>query len=234
MNIINIYGLDLSSDPTMTKLSNELSKKPTATILWLMSNNITDANMPKIVELLKIYTTIEKVYLSQNNIGDDGAKLIANLLKTTTHLAIIDLSFNNIRNNGAKLLSKALKSNKSVTAIHLSGNKIQQKGIIYIFDALKTKNTTLKVLTIGYNTIECPDNIIKSLCELLRYNQTLYEISIYGYFMSDHMKNLVNEAFDYNKSIGSLNFSHINERTNELCERNFHNLTQKTLQLVDL
>jgi Ran GTPase-activating protein (RanGAP) involved in mRNA processing and transport len=234
-NIINIYGLDLSSDPTMTKLSDELSKKPTATSLWLQSNNITDANMPKVVELLKIYTTIEKVYLCQNNIGDEGVKLIASLISTTNHLMILDLSYNNIGNKGGKLLSDALKHNKSLTAIHLTGNKIENKGAKYIFDALKENiNTTLKVLSIGYNCMDCTADVIESICGCLRENQTLYAISITGYTMDDHTVNIINDAFYLNRSIGSLNFYKKNMTTSVICERNLHNLEQRAKRLVDL
>jgi len=236
VDCINMAHMNLGSKLAMFNLlSEKLSKNQLATKLYLHSNYITDESMPKIVELLKIYTNIQIVYLYDNKIGDEGAKLIASLLSTTDNLRILELSYNSIGDYGVKLLSDSLLTNKSLDAIYMSNNNIGSDGIKYIFDTLKTNvNTTLKTIGISFNVNkQITYNLVESLCSFCRENKTVNRIFMYGIKIGADDMNRINDAIEFNRSIIHLNFNKRNKVIEGICERNNHNLFQQSMKLVD-
>jgi hypothetical protein len=90
----------------------------------LAKNNIDDAAVSELTQVISSNTTVTSVNLANNKITDAGASRLADALKSNKNVLYVDLSNNNIGNDGAVAIEKLLKANQSIISVNLSNNKI--------------------------------------------------------------------------------------------------------------
>jgi hypothetical protein len=91
--------------------------------LNLTRQDLTDKDIPDLIQFLTLNPTIRKVDLSLNNIGNLGLGIFAEKNKTVMH---IDMTGNNITDEG---LADFASKNQCVTEVNFSHNMISEEGI---------------------------------------------------------------------------------------------------------
>lgn len=102
-----------------TRFSQFVSEKS----LNLTRQELTDGDMPEIIQFLTQNPAIKNLNLSLNHIGDEGIVMLAEYNQTIAHL---NLSGNNITDQG---IADFATKNQHIIEANFSHNLITEKGI---------------------------------------------------------------------------------------------------------
>jgi hypothetical protein len=236
-----------TTDDDVKVLFNALKFNKTLIKIDLGMNKITDIGINYLCKLLKYNTTLTHIELAMNNITDIGISYLCKLLKYNTTLTDIDIKDNLITDNGIILIAKYLKRNHNIKNIKfthclyrfdqrrnlLSSNQPIHIGFAAICNSLH-KNTNLKSLHIHYN-----EQCAIYLANMLRVNTTLQTIRLINYNspLTNTDIELIYDAVITNNSITNISLNkmpYISPEIGKICEKNAHNLKQRTMLLCDL
>ena len=103
--------------------------------------------------------------------------LVSGFLFHNDKVQKLNLSHNNISDDGAVVISEYLKANITLKELNISNNKITNNGIIKIAEAIKA-NTTLSLLDISMNNMARSTEIVATLSDHLKHNNTLQVLGI--------------------------------------------------------
>ena len=125
-----------------------------------------------------VLNRIDKFYnMSSKHLENIGTILISAFVIQNDTIQKLDISHNGISDDGALAVHKCLKTNKTLQELDISNNKITSDGIIKIAEAIQT-NTTLKLLDFSYNSISRCREVVISLSDHLKHNNTLQVLKI--------------------------------------------------------
>lgn len=133
-------------DDDVNRLVDALRDNDTVTDLDLRGNTITDVGAVVLTEWLQFNTTLRGLRLSRNNIGTEGAVALAESLKENSTLTHLVLNDNNIGNEGANALSHTLRVNDTLQRLNLNINPIDYEGGNKLLEALKCNATLRKLI----------------------------------------------------------------------------------------
>ncbi|CAF2425710.1 unnamed protein product [Rotaria sp. Silwood2] len=145
-------------------------------ILILNGNHIDASGALILAKTLSNNTSLIRLELQCNCIGDRGVDYLADALSVNKCLKVLDLRDNNITHEGARHLANMLKRNQTLTSLSLNSNHIDDRGIRLLADAL-IDNTSLRRLFL-FQSQSISDWSIASLINMLRYNQSLEELTL--------------------------------------------------------
>ncbi|CAF3321724.1 unnamed protein product [Rotaria sp. Silwood2] len=131
-----------------TKLDQLIDRCQSGSEIDLSVKQLTDEDIPIVIEKAIIGKQCTVLILSQNNITANGAAVLADALRNNTTLIGLSLWDNPIGDAGVQSLIQALTTNNSVLKrLGLQGNGITDQGAQYLAEMLKT-NRTLTALDI--------------------------------------------------------------------------------------
>ncbi|XP_056289690.1 leucine-rich repeat-containing protein 34 isoform X2 [Pseudoliparis swirei] len=173
----NLRDAERLSDGDALALSKCLRGNKTVTALDVRYNNITDAGVAHLADLLQEDdSSLLSLDLMFNDIQSDGAELLAKGLKvlththTHTHLCVCVYIYIHIAS-----LSLSLQCNSTLLSLRLSNNKIESRGAMHLARMLQV-NSTLRELELADCHLDTQSVI--ALAVVLRANQTLRSVDI--------------------------------------------------------
>ncbi|XP_046555917.1 leucine-rich repeat-containing protein 74B-like isoform X2 [Haliotis rubra] len=95
---------------------------------------------------------VTELDLANNDIGDAGLRCIIDMLHHNSIIHVLDVSNTNLHTRGAAMLSSLLLDNDSLQVLKAAGNRFKEEDAAQIAEAL-TKNTTLRSLDLSHNEI---------------------------------------------------------------------------------
>ncbi|XP_046346704.1 leucine-rich repeat-containing protein 74B-like [Haliotis rufescens] len=96
--------------------------------------------------------TVTELHLANNDIGDAGLRCVVDMLHHNSIIHVLDVSNNNLRSPGAAMLSGLLAENDSLQVLKAAGNRFKDGDAGQLGEAL-AKNTTLRSLDLSHNEI---------------------------------------------------------------------------------
>ena len=132
-------------------------------------------NVNYIVEILKHNIGIQELNIyNMSNISENDVKKIINSLKVNITLRILYISIGNINDSNAIEITNMLKINTTLQKLFIYFSDISELGLIEIVNALRI-NTSLKVLDVIGNYI-INDEVRDEIIDILQYNYTLEKL----------------------------------------------------------
>ncbi|CAF4270656.1 unnamed protein product [Rotaria socialis] len=147
----------------------------TLTALDLSTNQMRNAGIQHLANILENNTTLTTVNLAINRIGPIGTQYLANVLKNNLTLAELNPHENPIRDLGIEHLADALSYNSTLATLNLAGNQIGAVGAQHLAKALQN-NTTLTKLDICANQIGTTE--VQHLANFLHTNTVLTTLNL--------------------------------------------------------
>jgi len=135
-------------------VASALKRSTTLGVLDLANCGIGEAGAKELGQALALNKSLHTLYLNDNtNIGSEGMKAICEGLMKNTKLKILDVGNCNIGDVGCLAVTEWVSNTSVVEQLFLRKNNITAKGAAALADALATKNRSLKLLNLDYNTI---------------------------------------------------------------------------------
>jgi Ran GTPase-activating protein (RanGAP) involved in mRNA processing and transport len=197
--------------------------------LDLMSNMIANEGAQHLARILQSNTSLQILDLSVNQITDDGVRWIAEALHTNTTLILLALGKNQITDKGVRLLSESLQANSTLAHLYLYHNSLGDNGIRHVAQAL-TQNTTLKVLSLGITGLT--DNGVTYLGEMLKKNATLITLNLDHNPLTNKGLKIIFDALCGNDGLQQLNIK-CRVMTGE-CVSDIQNMFKRNDTLIEL
>ena len=153
---VNVTGTIMTNDQ-MLIFCDCLMNNRILTELNLSCNKITDEEVVRLAEAMKVNTTLQSLDISHNTLSYSGISStkissISDCLKINSALCKLNLSHNEITDEGAKRLSEAIEVNKTLQELSISKNWISKEGVMRIVEAC-TINRTLHKLMCTHNNL---------------------------------------------------------------------------------
>ncbi|CAF1095310.1 unnamed protein product [Adineta steineri] len=197
--------------------------------LNINTNMITDNGIYHLAKAIESNTSLGVLTLSENQITDVGVHYIAQALKTDTRLVFLDISFNQITENGTRFLSESLQANSTLEALFVNYTSIGDRGIQYLTNAL-VQNSTLETLSLIHTGLT--DNGVSNLTDMLKHNTTLIELDVDYNPITDSGITLILDALCNNNVLQKLHIG-CRQMTNKFI-RNIESMLKLNDTLTDL
>lgn len=136
--------------------------------LEIVSNGVTDAGIPAIVEFLRKSSALRSLKLARNSITDTGASLIADSLPRQLHE--LDLSWNDVADTGFLSLLHAA-ADTMVREIELDHNAITDHGATDAAELLVEMNDSLREIDLDHNHLHADGMAALARAQEARYTQ---------------------------------------------------------------
>ena len=163
------------------------------------------------------YQRSTNVNLTFENLSDDDMPLIVNRILINHVCTILDLSTNQITSAGVLILAKVLRENATLKEVSLANNHVCDEGIRFLAESLAYHNSTLTTLGLGSNDIT--DAGAEYLAQILAVNQTLHILTLQQNQIGNHGMALMMKALARsNRSLTTLNVSSNELITDECVE----------------
>lgn len=156
-------GVFLAANATVTKLEVRL-------------NHIGDWGVAAIARGLYSNKSLRRLCLWHVGLAKPGVLEVINLVQVTKALRVLHVGNNALGNELALMLLDAVVTSKTVTSLNLKITGITDSGIRGLVSTLR-KNTTLRVLNVGYNKF---GEAALMFGELLRTDRILHELKFSG------------------------------------------------------
>ena len=171
---VNLTFEDLS-DEDMPQIVNELVISKACTALDLSNNQITSQGVSILAAALRTNTTLQVLSLLSNHVSDQGIISLAESLSLhNSTLTTLGLGSNDITDKGVQYLAQILRTNTTLTVLTLQNNQVGSRGVDLLMDTLARFNKRLTTLNISSNTL-INDSCVDSVIRMLTLNQTLQE-----------------------------------------------------------
>jgi Ran GTPase-activating protein (RanGAP) involved in mRNA processing and transport len=138
LEVLHLENVDIN-ESTAKKFLKDVTENRTLKVLNLSRNNLTDASVAPICEVLDQCQSLDSLYLHYNKIFGKGGMQIAEALEHNGNLQILDISFNAL-NGGiiskdqkqrsklmasfAEAWAKCFKNNESLVHMDISHNNL--------------------------------------------------------------------------------------------------------------
>ncbi|CAF1008719.1 unnamed protein product [Adineta steineri] len=169
--------------------------------LTINKNMITDNGINHLAKAIESNTSLGVLTLRYNKITDVGVHYIAQALHTNAWLVFLDLSGNQITENGARFLSESLQANTTLKQLLINFTSIGDRGIQYLANT-QAQNSTLKTLSLAATGLT--DNGVTNLAKMLKHNTTLIELDVDYNPVTDSGIKLILEALCNNNVLQKL------------------------------
>lgn len=164
----------------------------------LRHQNITAADLEKLVGLIKHHATLKILDLSYSNFGAKAVQYLAELLKANQALTALHVSGNGIDDKGVQSLCEALMHHKTLTTLTLGLNRISNEGAQYVGKLLKV-NRVLESLDFSEHDID--DTGIQYITEALKVNSTLRHLRLFELKIGPQGARYFSEVLRRNKTL---------------------------------
>lgn len=142
------------SESEIKKLVYQLSEPNTIRNLNLKGNNLNNASIGLLSNLLLKNQSLVTISLEWNQLQSNSIISFANSIEQNHTLQYLDLRNNNISDEGAIALANSLKINKSIRSIDLRWNCIGDRGILAFKEAILDRSPPLNLLYDGNDITE--------------------------------------------------------------------------------
>ena len=193
------------------KLEQLIAQCPLKSTVDLKNQELTDNDIPIIIQRAIIDKQCWSLDLASNMITDEGVQRLAKILESNTLLKFLSFARNQITDVGIHSIAQALRTNTGLTFFNLMGNKTTDDGAKFLAEAIES-NATLQHLFIDYNTIG--DNGVRYIAQSLTKNTTLKRLSLDNTGMTDIGVIYLAEVLKHNKTLGYLDLNY-NPLTNK-------------------
>ncbi|CAF0739606.1 unnamed protein product [Adineta ricciae] len=173
------------------------------TELKLGYNQITSEGVKTLADALKKNSTLEHLNLFHNNIADQGVYYLTQALLSNekSKVKMLFIGYNQITDKSIEYLCNLLKSNRNIVHLGLSNNEISDRGIIVLANVLTNDNITLKELYLWGNK-SIGDMCVDALADMLVYNRSLMKLVLFDCNLSDLSKERLREVVQSRKDFG--------------------------------
>ena len=177
-----------------------IEKKQPLAIKWILNQlllqeldlskkELGDEKVEILVQALEQNSSIHILDLKRNNLAEKGGKALGKLLESNQCLTSINLERNNLGEESGVALGKGLKNHPTLLHLNLLGNKIGDKGGLEIVQSIGPQ---MKELILASN--EITDVTLKKLVEVLKGNNSLTKLSLWGNKITFEAAKLLIEA----------------------------------------
>ncbi|KAH0793442.1 Leucine-rich repeat-containing protein 34 [Histomonas meleagridis] len=179
-------------------------KKVCVNIIRVPRNNLTDAILPGVSQLLLQSDSIKQIDFSANLITSNGIKSLQDALVQSRSLIQISFAQNDIGDEGCMDIISSLRVNRNITYLDLSDTGISQNSLTYL-GALIGEIHRLKCIHVDnpHNRID-GDSAAKRLFLSLCTNDSLTELSIARAKLSDDSALLISNFLQVNSILTNL------------------------------
>ncbi|CAF3697278.1 unnamed protein product [Rotaria sp. Silwood1] len=166
------------TDQDMPTIVNEIILFKTCKELDLTNNQITSQGVSILAAALQKNTTLKALSLLSNHVSDEGIRSLAESLSVhNSTLTTLGLGSNDITDEGVKYIANMLRTNQTLMVLTLQNNQISSRGVELLMDTLGRFNKRLTILNISSNTL-INDSCVDSIIRMLTSNQTLKEFYV--------------------------------------------------------
>jgi Ran GTPase-activating protein (RanGAP) involved in mRNA processing and transport len=163
------------TDQDMPTIVNEVIISKASTELDLSNNQITSEGVSILALALHKNTTLKALSLLSNQVSDQGIFSLVKVLSVhNSSLTTLGLGSNEITDDGIQYLAEMLRTNQTLLVLTLQNNQIGNRGVVLLMDTLARFNKRLAVLNISSNTL-INDSCVDSIINMFTSNQTLRE-----------------------------------------------------------
>jgi len=163
------------TDQDMPTIVNKAIIFKACTELDLSNNQITSQGVSILASALHKNTTLKALSLLSNHVCDKGIHSLAEALSVhNSTLTMLGLGSNEITDEGVKYVAQILRTNHTLIALTLQNNRIGSQGVELLMETLTRFNRKLEILNISSNTL-INDSCVDSVINMLTRNQTLKE-----------------------------------------------------------
>ncbi|TPX37465.1 hypothetical protein SmJEL517_g00760 [Synchytrium microbalum] len=129
-------------EPTLDKLTNQLSISGFLTKLDLSGSMLDRKNIASISELLTEVVGLTQLNMANCNLEDDSLKMLLHAILYRNELPWLSLADNRrLRGNGIKYIAVFIKKTKSLKYLDMSGLAVDRKGLAYLNHALSPSDS---------------------------------------------------------------------------------------------
>jgi Ran GTPase-activating protein (RanGAP) involved in mRNA processing and transport len=149
---------------------------------------INDKDVQVIINLLKFRENITALDLSHNHLGERQWNSIEEIISSGSSLTSLYLSHNALElAEHWHSISNAIIKLQYLTELDISNNSITTAGMRHLTTALQN-NFSLKKLSMQY--IKMSEEIIAEFAQLMRYNQNIDYLDLFGCSLNGYMSSL--------------------------------------------
>jgi hypothetical protein len=163
------------TDQDMPTIVNDVIISKASIELDLSNNQITSEGVSILALALNKNTTLKALSLLSNQVSDQGIHSLAKVLSLhNSTLTTLGLGSNEITDEGIQYLAQMLRTNQTLLVLTLQNNQISSRGVELLMDTLARSNKKLAALNISSNTL-INDSCVDSIINMFTVNQALRE-----------------------------------------------------------
>lgn len=163
------------TDQDMPIVVNQAILSKASTEIDLSNNQIKSEGLFILSSVLYKNTTLQVLSLLSNEITDEGIRSLSDVLSSyNSTLTTLGLGSNQITDQGVQYLSQMLTFNRTLTVLTLQNNKISSRGVELLMNTLTHSNSTLTILNLSSNIL-IDNSCVQSIIQMFNNNQTLRE-----------------------------------------------------------
>ncbi|EAS05617.2 hypothetical protein TTHERM_00713100 (macronuclear) [Tetrahymena thermophila SB210] len=151
-----------------------------------------------------------KLDLSEQSLGPNSAKIVSEIIKNNSNFSTLNLNRNNIKDEGALLIAQAILNNPNICIIDVSNNNLSSQGCQFFFELLMSTESIYSLNISSpdsYNRNKMNFETSKSICQMLKVNQTLSFLDLSHSLLGPNGLNKIVKGLKENKSLVYLNLS---------------------------
>lgn len=189
----------------------------------LTNKNLSDDDIPYLIEQVILDKQCQELILNQNSITDKGLTLLADCLRRNPRLELLSLNENKLTDRGILVLVNALTNeNKNLSVLILEDLQLGTTAGIHLARMLTT-NKTLTQLLLKNNQLK--DRGMNAIAFALQNNISLTKLDVNNNHLTDRCFEAIMQLLSINRGLTELWLSD-NEFSNETKEQ-FKNIEEK-------
>ena len=217
----NLINKKISPTKALSKCPEYTSPYQTNQLGDLNNQNLTDDDLPNLVEELILKKQCQEFSLNKNSISDKGLQFISHCLRQNPRLEQLNLNENLITDRGVLTLTHVLiNENKNLFILSLENLKLGPTSGVY-FARMLTMNNTLTQLLVKDNQLK--DRGMNAIVFALQNNISLTKLDIRNNQITDRSFQVIVQLLNINR--GLIEF--------QLMENNFSNETKEQFKELE-
>ena len=180
---------DLYENNQLKKRLNQSSTEH----MELINMNLTDEDIPLIVQKVIKKKKCTSLSLSTNQITSNGIRILVDALKTNKTITHLILSSNPIGDQALTFISELIQNNPTLYHLALSNTDITDNGMNILINTLQSNSTSLRCIDLRENKF-ITDLSVDSLLQMVEQNQILSACRIDNCGLSQQGKDKLKEA----------------------------------------
>ncbi|KAF2074951.1 hypothetical protein CYY_003737 [Polysphondylium violaceum] len=204
-----LMGDDSLGPQGAKEVAQIIRENPNLETIYLGCNYFKEEGSAYLADALKDNTHIKNLWIKRNELGVGGAKNIASMIASNIHLETLDLITNVITSEAMRIIVEEgfLKNPETkIKTLLLDSNPLGPEGYRYLSQIISDKRFNIETLSLEHT--EPGDLGCKYLCEAMKENQSIKELSLKSNHLPPSVGVYFGEMLAVNKALETIQFGH--------------------------